>query len=141
MMLVLTSAGAHYAGLQRIKAGDKRTWQVAGLVTLVLALTAVVLQILELLFLPFWPGSSGFASVFVGFSAVFIVVLLAGLVWLEMLLARSRPIPAIFFVEQPPTYAEAFAVQRFQANVSAFNLTWAFLAVMAILFWFLFYVI
>jgi heme/copper-type cytochrome/quinol oxidase subunit 3 len=141
MMLVLTSAGVHYAGLQRIKAGDKRTWQIGGLVTLVLGLTAVVLQIVELLFLPFWPGSSGFSSVFVGFYAVFTVVLLAGLLWLEMLLARSRSILAIFFVEQPPTYAEAFTVQRFQANLSAFNLTWTFLAVMAVLFWFLFYVI
>jgi heme/copper-type cytochrome/quinol oxidase subunit 3 len=141
MMLVLTSSGVHYAALQRIKAGDKRTWQIGGLAALVLGLTAVVLQILELLFLPFWPGSSGFASVFVGFYSVFTVVLLAGLLWLEMLLARSRSILAIFFVEQPPTYAEAFAVQRFQANLSAFNLTWAFLAVMAVLFWFLFYVI
>jgi len=141
MILVLTSAGVHYAVLQRIKAGHKQTWQIGGLAALVLGLTAVVLQILELLFLPFWPGSSGFASVFVGFYAVFTVVLLAGLLWLEMLLARSRSIPAIFFVEQPPTYAEAFAVQRFQANLSAFNLTWAFLAVMAVLFWFLFYVI
>jgi heme/copper-type cytochrome/quinol oxidase subunit 3 len=141
MALVLTSAGLHYAALQRIKAGRKQTWQIGALVALLLGLTAVVLQILELLYLPFWPGSSGFASVFVGFYAVFTVVLLAGLVWLEMLLARSRTIPTIFFVEQPPTYAEAFAVQRFQANLSAFNLTWTFLAVMAVLFWFLFYVI
>jgi heme/copper-type cytochrome/quinol oxidase subunit 3 len=141
MGLVLTSAGLHYAALQRIKAGHKQTWQIGALITLLLGLAAVVLQILELLYLPFWPGSSGYASVFVGFYAVFAVVLLAGLLWLEMLLARSRSISAIFFVEQPPTYAEAFAVQRFQANLSAFNLTWTFLAVMAVLFWFLFYVI
>jgi heme/copper-type cytochrome/quinol oxidase subunit 3 len=141
MALVLTSAGLHYGALQRIKAGRKQTWQIGALVALLLGFTAVVLQILELLYLPFWPGSSGFASVFVGFYPVFTVVLLAALVWLEMLLARSRNIPAIFFVEQPPTYAEAFAVQRFQANLSAFNLTWTFLALMAVLFWFLFYVI
>jgi hypothetical protein len=63
------------------------------------------------------------------------------MVWLEMLLMRSRFIPAISFVEQPPTYTEAFAVQRFQANLSAFSLVWSFLAVMAILFWVLFYAI
>lgn len=141
MMLVLTSAGVHYAGLQQLKAGHKLTWQIGGLVALVLGLTAVVLQILELLFLPFWPGSSGFSSVFVGFYPVFTVILLAGLAWLEMLLARSRYIPAIAFVEQPPTYAEAFTVQRFQSNLSSFNLTWTYLAAMAVLFWFLFYVI
>ena len=141
MGLVLTSAGLHYAALQRIKAGHRQTWQIGALIALLLGVAAVVLQLLELLYLPFWPGSSGYASVFVGFYAVFAVVLLAGLVWLEMLLARSRSIPTIFLVEQPPTYAEAFAVQRFQANLSAFNLTWTFLAVMAVLFWFLFYVI
>jgi heme/copper-type cytochrome/quinol oxidase subunit 3 len=141
MTLVLTSAGVHYAALQRIKVGDKRLWQIGALVTLVLGLTAVALQIIELLFLPFWPGSSGYASVFVGFYAVFTVILLGGIVWLETLLARSRFIPTIFLVEQPPTYAEAFSVQRFQANLSAFNLTWTFIALMAVLFWFLFYVI
>jgi hypothetical protein len=141
MMLVLTSAGVHYAALQQIKAGNKRLWQAGGLVALLLGLAAVVLQILELLFLPFWPGSSGFSSVFVGFYPVFTVVLLAGLIWLESLLARSRFIPTISFVEQPPTYAEAFTVQRFQASLSAFQVTWTYIAVMAVLFWFLFYVI
>src|SRR5262252_7239662 len=141
MAAVLASAAIHYAALQQIKAGKKNLWVIGAVTALILGVGAVVLQIIELLFLPFWPGSSGFSSVFVGFYAVFTVVLLAGLLWLEMLLARSRSIPAIFFVEQPPTYAEAFAVQRFQANLSAFNLTWAFLAVMAVLFWFLFYVI
>jgi heme/copper-type cytochrome/quinol oxidase subunit 3 len=141
MMLVLTSAGVHYAALQQIKAGNKRLWQIGGLVALLLGLAAVVLQILELLFLPFWPGSSGFSSVFVGFYPVFVVILLAGLFWLETLLARSRFILPIAFVEQPPTYAEAFSVQRFQANLSAFQLTWTFIAAMAVLFWFLFYVI
>ena len=42
-------------------------------------------------------------------------------------------------MEQPPTYAEAFTVQRFQASLSAFTAVWNFLAVMAMLFWLLFY--
>jgi hypothetical protein len=141
MMLVLTSAGVHYAALQRIKAGGKGLWQIGALIALLLGLAAAVLQIIELLFLPFWPGSSGFSSVFVGFYPVFTVILLAGVFWLETLLARSRFIPTISFVEQPPTYQEAFGVQRFQASLSAFHLTWTFIAVMGVLFWFLFYVI
>ena len=32
--------------------------------------------------------------------------------------ARAPTVPAISFVEQPPTYAEAFSVQRFQASLS-----------------------
>jgi hypothetical protein len=63
------------------------------------------------------------------------------MVWLEILLASSRFIPAMSFVEQPPTYAEAFRVQRFQARLSSFSTVWNYLAVIAIVFWLLFYVI
>ena len=89
--------------------------------------------------LPFTPGSSGYSSVFVGFYPVFLVIQLAALLWLEMLLARSRYIPALSFVEQPPTYTETYLVQRFQASLSAFSTIWNFLALMALLFWLLFY--
>ena len=141
MFLVLVSAGLQYAGLQQIKAGNKRLWQIAGLAALVMGLAAVGLQISELLYLPFWPGSSGYSSVFVGFYPVFLAIVLVVMVWLETLLARSRFIPDISFVEQPPTYEDAYAVQRFQASLSSFTLVWNFLAAMALLFWVLFYVI
>jgi hypothetical protein len=139
MLLILLSAGVHYAALQQIKAGRKSVWQTGGVIALLAGLTAVVWQIVQLLELPFWPGSSGYASVYVGFYSVFLVIVLCAMVWLEMLLMRSRFIPAISFVEQPPTYTEAFAVQRFQANLSGFSVVWSFLAIMAILFWVLFY--
>ncbi len=139
MLAVVVSAGVQYIGLQQIKAGHKNAWQIWGLVALILGLGAVVIQIIELIYLPFPPGSSGFASVFTGFYPVFIVILLSGVIWLEILLARSRFIPAISFVEQPPTTAEVYSVQRFQANLSAFTTVWNFLALMALLFWLLFY--
>ena len=141
MILVLVSAGVQYAGLQQIKAGHKQLWQIGALAALVMGLAAVGLQISELLYLPFWPGSSGFSSVFVGFYPVFLTIVLAAMIWLETLLARSRFIPLISFIEQPPTYEDAFAVQRFQASLSSFTLIWNYLAAMALLFWFLFYVI
>jgi heme/copper-type cytochrome/quinol oxidase subunit 3 len=141
MAAVLLSAGVHYAALQQIKVGNKRLWVIGATIAFLLGIAAVVLQILELLFLPFWPGSSGFSSVFVGFYPVLIVVLLSAMIWLETLLARARFIPAISFVEQPPTYKEAFAVQRFQASLSGFATMWNFLAVVTVLFWVLFYVI
>ena len=139
MLLAVLSAGVHYFALQRIKAGNKRTWQIGGLIALALGLAAVAMQIYQLATLPFPPGSSGYASVFVGFYPVFLVVQLAVLVWLEILLARSRYIPALSFVEQPPTYADTYVVQRFQASLSAFSAVWSYLAVMALVFWLLFY--
>jgi len=61
-----------------------------------------------------------------------------------MLLARSGFIPALSFAQQPPTYTETYAVQRFRASPSAFptawnHTAWNYVAVIALLFWLLFY--
>ena len=139
--LVVVSAVVQYVGLQRIKGGAKGAWQAAAGVALLLGLVAVALQIIELLNLPFPPGSSGFSSVFTGFYPVILVSWLGAMIWLEILVMRVRALPGISFVEQPPTYAEAFAVQRFQASLSAFTLIWNYLAVVTIFFWVLFYLL
>jgi hypothetical protein len=139
--LVVVSAVVQYVGLQRIKGGAKSAWQAAAAVALLLGLVAVALQIIELLNLPFAPGSSGFSSVFTGFYPVILVSWFGAMIWLEILVMRVRALPGISFVEQPPTYAEAFAVQRFQASLSAFTLIWNYLAVVTIFFWVLFYLL
>jgi heme/copper-type cytochrome/quinol oxidase subunit 3 len=140
LVLVLLSAVVQYVGLQRIKAGAKGAWQVAALVALLLGLAAVALQIVQLLSLPFQPGSSGFSSVFTDTYPVLLVSWLGAMLWLEMLEMRARPLTPMSFVEQPPTYAEAFAVQRFQSSLSAFTLIWNFMAVITLFFFLLFYV-
>ena len=140
MALIVISALVQTVGLQQIKAGRKEPWARAGLVALVLGLVAVALQITQLLDLPFQPGQSGFASVFVGFYPVALVTWLAAMIWLEILIVRARRIPAISFVEQPPTYAQTFEVQRFQSSLSAFTLVWNYLAIVAFIFWLFFYV-
>jgi hypothetical protein len=141
MALVVVSAATATLVLQRIKAGHKAAWQAGAVLALVLGLAAVGVQIWQLVSLSFWPGSAGFASVFTGFYPVYLVIALAVLIWLEILIMRCRAMPAIWFVEQPPTYAEAFAVQRFQAALSAFTVVWNYLAVVAIVAWVLFYLL
>jgi heme/copper-type cytochrome/quinol oxidase subunit 3 len=138
--LIAVSALVQTIGLQRIKDGHKSQWMIAALVALVLGLVAVALQIVELLTLPFQPGQSGFASVFTGFYPVALVIWLAAMIWLEMMIMHARHIPSILFVEQPPTYEQAFGVQRFQSALSAFTVVWNYLAIIAFLFWLLFYV-
>jgi heme/copper-type cytochrome/quinol oxidase subunit 3 len=139
MLLALLSAGVNWYGLQRIKAGHKAIWQIAGLFAFAMGLAAVALQVWQLITLPFPPGSSGYSSVFTGFYPVFLTLQLAVLIWLEILLARSRFIPAASFLEQPPTVTETQSVQRFQASLSSFTTVWSFMALMAFTFWFLFY--
>jgi heme/copper-type cytochrome/quinol oxidase subunit 3 len=141
MALVVVSAAVQTIVLRRIKAGHKGPWQGGAVAALVLGLAAIGVQIWQLINLPFFPGASGFASVFVGFWPVYVVVVFAAMIWLEILIMRSRPIPEISFVEQPPTYAEAFAVQRFQSSLSAFTVVWNYLAVVAVIAWVLFYLV
>lgn len=140
MALIVISALVQYVSLRQIKGGNKKAWQMGAIVALVLGLAAVALQIIELLTLPFYPGSSGFASVFVDSGPVLLTIWFCGLIWLETLLARSRFVPAISFVEQPPTFAEVFTVQRFQASLSGFTAVWNYLAAVTVVFWVLFYV-
>jgi heme/copper-type cytochrome/quinol oxidase subunit 3 len=140
MALVVVSAIIQTVGLQMIKSGKKSPWFISAVVALVLGLVAVALQIVQLLNLPFQPGQSGFASVFVGFYPVALVTWLSAMIYLEILVARSRNIPAISFVEQPPTYAQAYEVQRFQSALSGFTIVWNYLAIVTFIFWLLFYV-
>ncbi|MGH3303253.1 MAG: hypothetical protein ACRDOK_16545 [Streptosporangiaceae bacterium] len=140
-VLVVVSALAQSAVLQMIKRGNKSAWQRGAVVALLLGLAAVGFSIWQLLDLPFWPGASGFASVFVGFWPVYLTIAFGAMVWLETLIMRVRTIPQISFVEQPPTYAEAFAVQRFQSSLSGFTLIWNFLAVVAVIVEILFYLV
>ena len=141
MALVVVSAAVQTLVLQRIKAGGKSVWLTGAVVALVLGVAAIAVQIWQLADLSFHPGASGFASVFVGFNPIFVALAFCVMVWLEILIMRCRAIPQISFVEQPPTYAEAFAVQRFQAALSAFTVTWNYLAVVAIIAWILFYLV
>ena len=140
MALIVIGAAVQTAGLQKIKAGHRQPWLKSALVALAFGLVAVALQVAELLNLPFQPGQSGFASVFVGFYPVALVSWLWAMIWLEILIMRARAIPEIHFVEQPPTYDETQTVQRFQASLSGFTTLWNYLAVVTFIFWLLFYV-
>jgi heme/copper-type cytochrome/quinol oxidase subunit 3 len=141
MALIVIGAAAQSFGLTRLKAGQKQPWFGSAVGALILGVAALAIQIAELMTLSFQPGANAYASVFVGGSAVFALVLLGTLVWLEIIVMGSRSIPQISFVEQPPTFVEAAEVQRFQASLSAFTLFWNFIAVAAVVLWVLFYLV
>jgi heme/copper-type cytochrome/quinol oxidase subunit 3 len=141
MALVVASALVQTLVLQRLKAGHKAPWMLGAALALVLGLGAIGVQVWQLLNEPFFPGSSGFASVFTGGIPVLVLTIFCMMVWLEILVVAAAKIPEISFVEQPPTYTEAFALQRFQARLSAFTLVWNYVAAVALLFWILFYLV
>lgn len=141
MVLIVVSAAAQSFGLTRLKAGQKQPWFGAAVAALILGVAALAIQIAELMSLSFQPGANAYASVFVGGSAVFALLLIGVLVWFEIIIMASRNIPQISFVEQPPTFTEAAELQRFQASLSAFTLFWNYMAVVAVVLWVLFYLV
>ena len=141
MGLIVVSAVVQTLGLARIKAGKKAAWSSMAVLALVVGVVAFAFQVWQLTALPFQPGGSGFASVFVGASPALAVLVLSSMIWLEILLMRARNIPEMSFVEQPPTFAEVTEVQRLQGSLSAFTLFWNFIAIAAIVMWVLFYIV
>jgi heme/copper-type cytochrome/quinol oxidase subunit 3 len=141
MLLIVLSALALTFGLQRAKAGKRNVWVMAAVGAIVLGVAAAIVQMIQLATLGFLPGGSGYASVFVGAAPVLVLLVLATMFWLENLVMQVRHIPEISFVEQPATFTEAAAVQRVQASMSACTLFWNFIALAAIVFWILFYLV
>jgi heme/copper-type cytochrome/quinol oxidase subunit 3 len=141
MAFVVASALVQTLVLQGLKAGRKAPWMAGALLALALGLGAVGVQLWQLMTEPFYPGSSGLASVFTGATPVLVLVLFCMMIWLEILVVAASKIPEISFVEQPPTYAETFTVQRFQARLSAFTVVWNYMAGVALIFWVMFYLV
>jgi heme/copper-type cytochrome/quinol oxidase subunit 3 len=141
MALVVASALLQSIVLQGLKAGRKAAWMAGASLALALGLAAVGVQLWQLMNEPFFPASSGFASVFTGGTPALVLIVFCAMVWLEILIVSASKIPEISFVEQPPTYAEAYPVQRFQARLSAFTVVWNYLAAVAVIFWVLFYLV
>ena len=86
--MTLATAFLAVFGERRFRQDESLDWQVAGWTAVLGGLVAVGLQIWQLTELPFFPGSSGYASCFVAWAAMNIAVLLAGTYWLE-----TRPGP------------------------------------------------
>ena len=91
--LIVISAIVNTLVLQRIKAGSKSAWVSGAVVALVLGLAAVAWMIIQLLYLPFWPGSSGYSSVFVGTYPVYLTVVLAMMIVPVTLDGWTKPEP------------------------------------------------
>jgi hypothetical protein len=112
-------------GQLRLRKGEVLDWQVAGW-----EFTAV----------PFNPGSSGYASTFIGWAVINIMTLLFGAYWIETVLARSLRMHK----ETGSKFAELTmepSAQLFRANVASMTYFWGFVALSGALFFAMFYLL
>ena len=87
-LTVLMALMAIY-GQRRLRQGGVDDWQVAGWTGVVAGLLALLFQSWEFGALPFNPGSSGYASTFIGYAIFNIITIVITTYWLETTLARS----------------------------------------------------
>jgi hypothetical protein len=142
MVVTVVSAALYLYGLSRLRKNLVIDWMVAGWLAVAGILVALALQIWELTDLSFFPGSSGYASCFIGWGALDIVILLSGLYWMETLLARHLRLRAAVRQEGGATERTATLVPRmFRVNAETCGQFMCFVGLVSVLFWLLFYVV
>jgi heme/copper-type cytochrome/quinol oxidase subunit 3 len=128
-------------GLRRFRAGVPLDWEVAGWTSVLGGLVVIGLQVWELTDLPFFPGSSGYASCFIGWAAMNIALMLSGLYWIETLLARHARLRRALREDGGTALSTLPAARMFRASLEGCAYYWGFIGVVATLFWVLFYVL
>lgn len=141
MAFTVATAGTVVLAVTRLRRGSTLDWQVAGWIAVVGGLITVGLQVWQLTHLPFFPGTSGYASCFIGWAVINIVMILAGVYWCETLLARFLRLRRAFADEGGAPGVPLPSARLFRANAEGCLYYWGFVAVAATFFWLLYYVI
>lgn len=151
MACSVVSALVARLGLVDHRAGRRPQWRLKGAAALAFGVVALVLQIVEWPAVGFGPNSGGYASVFFGWTAFYVLFVLGTMFWLETLLATSlryRKIPS-----GAPAPGEASGDPHRQAHdiadplslvrpgLEAFSFFWSFLAGLGVLMWIILYLI
>jgi len=139
--IVVAGAVLNALGTNRLRNRLTVDWEVAGWTVVTLGLVAAGMQIWQMSELPFFPGSSGYASCFVAWGIMNVALLLSGTFWIETLLARSLRLRRAVAQEGGPAQSQLPVARMFRANVEGCTYFWWFIAGVSVFFWILFYVI
>jgi heme/copper-type cytochrome/quinol oxidase subunit 3 len=136
---------------RRLRAGDQGTWRAAGLGAFALGLLAVCLQVVQWWTIGFGPTDGGYASVFWGWTALFLLFLVCTLYWLETLLATSFRYRGQGASGHAPGEASgdpdrtgddiARPISLIGPGVDAFAFYWSVLAGIGVVTWFILYIL
>jgi uncharacterized membrane protein len=128
-------------------------WRLKGLVALVLMLAALILQVIAWTHAGFGPTNGGLASVFFGWTSLYVLFIVGSMFWLETIVAtsyryRNEPFRA---AQVEPGHATGDADRSGQdienpvdlnlAELAAFTQYWAIVAGIGVLTWLLLYLI
>lgn len=140
-VVVAASALVNLYGTQRLKKGSTTDWLVASWTAVGGGLLAVGLQIFEFTQLPFFPGSSAYASCFVGWGVLNTTMLLGATYWLETVVARATRLRRALAEDGGAARSGLPAGRLLRANLESCAYFWGYLALVSVLFWVLFYIV
>jgi heme/copper-type cytochrome/quinol oxidase subunit 3 len=134
---LLTSMLAYF-GRKRLVKGSFSDFSVAAWSGVGTGLLALLFQILEFSHLGFFPGSSGYASCFVGFAVMNIGTLVISAYWLETTVARGMRIRRELSGDNPEFSSHPRA-RAFRADVASMAYFQVFVALTGALLFAMFY--
>jgi heme/copper-type cytochrome/quinol oxidase subunit 3 len=120
---------------------------VAGILAIVMSLLAVALQFFEYTTLDFGASSGGYASVFIGWTALYAIVALFGIYWIEIQMAnlwRIRRLGVAGRTETPSPDAELMPASEnelLRASIEASSFYWCYFVAIGFLAWIVLYVV
>lgn len=119
----------------------------AGIVAILMSLLAVALQFFEYTQLDFGASSGGYASVFIGWTALYAIVALFGIFWIETQMAslwRIRRKGHAGPTETPSPEAEllpAAEADLIDASIEASSFYWGYFVAIGLIAWVVLYVV
>jgi heme/copper-type cytochrome/quinol oxidase subunit 3 len=128
-------------GYRRFRRGLVLDWEVAGWISVLGGLVVVGLQIWQLTQLSFFPGSSGYASCFIGWASINIALVLSGVYWLETNLAREIRLRRAAAQDGGAFRSTLPTARLFRVSLEGCANYWGFIAIVGTFFWVLFYVL
>lgn len=86
---VLAATASFELGRRRLRSGEQKGWMMGSAVALGLAVAVAALQVIEYFALGFKTASGGYASVFFGWTLLFLLFWLGVVYWIETLVAQT----------------------------------------------------
>ena len=140
-LCVLAGAVLVSFGYQRVRTGLAFEFTVAFWLAVGCALTGVGLQVWQLTRMGFYPGESGYTSVFVGFAMFNILMLFSAAYWTETLVARAVRLRRVYPPETFLGVSVRPEVRIWRASLRGAFAFWWWLLFASTFFWVLFYVL
>jgi heme/copper-type cytochrome/quinol oxidase subunit 3 len=119
----------------------------AGLLAIVMSLLAVALQFYEYTTLDFGASSGGYASVFLGWTALYAIVALFGIYWIEVQMAnlwRVRRLGAASRTQTPSPEVELMPTtetELLRASIESSSFYWSYFVAIGFLAWVILYLV